>query len=307
MRRKRSTHWIHRWCRPLIGAIATLGALVTGYLTVVHQLGQSAACPTNGCEAVLSSDYASVFGLPLSLFGFLAYTGMAVFALAPLAVNPKKDPKLRAKLDDWTWLLLVAGATAMVVFSGYLMYLLAFKIKALCLYCLASALFTVLMLALTVVGREWQDVGQLFFTAIVVGMVALIATVGVYAGVNNPNAATSGSVTSGITTSSGPAEIALAQHLKQVDAKMYGAYWCPHCAEQKQLFGKAAFSETTYIECDPNGENAQPELCQAAKVESYPTWEIKGKTYSGTQPLEQLAAASGYQGPQNFQNRLPTP
>lgn len=302
MRRKRSTPWIHRWARPVIGAIATLGALVTGYLTVVHQLGQSAACPTNGCEAVLSSDYASVFGLPLSLFGFLAYTGMAVFALAPLAVNPKKDPKLRAKLDDWTWLLLVAGATAMVVFSGYLMYLLAFKIKALCLYCLASALFTVLMLALTVVGREWQDIGQLFFTAIVVGMVALIATVGVYAGVNNPNAATAGSVTSRITTSSGPAEIALAQYLKQVDAKMYGAYWCPHCAEQKQLFGKVAFGEITYIECDPNGENAQPQLCEAAKVESYPTWEIKGKTYSGTQPLEQLAAASGYPGPQNFQN-----
>ena len=40
-----------------------------------------------------------------------------------------------------------------------------------------------------------------------------------------------------ITTSSGESEIALTQHLKQVGAKMYGAFWCPHCQEQKQLFG----------------------------------------------------------------------
>jgi len=65
------------------------------------------------------------------------------------------------------------------------MYLLAFKIKAVCLYCLASATFSLSLLGLTIMGRTWEDIGQILFTAIVVGMVTLIGTLGVYAGVNN--------------------------------------------------------------------------------------------------------------------------
>lgn len=303
MSRRRSTPWIYRWSRPLIGGIATVGALGTGYLTVVKLVGGAAACPTSGCEQVLSSPYATVLGLPLTLFGFLAYTSMAVMALAPLAVNPAIQKDLRAKLENWTWLLLFAGAIAMAVFSGYLMYLLAFEIRALCLYCLASALFTVSMLVLTVVGRDWQDIGQLLFIAIVVGMVTLISTLGVYAGVSSPAAnSDSTGVSPPITTSSSQAETALATHLKQIDAKMYGAYWCPHCHDQKQLFGKAAFSQINYVECDPDGVNPQPQRCEGAGVESYPSWEINGKLYPGTIDLPTLAKLSGYQGPQNFQN-----
>lgn len=307
MSRRRPVPWIHRWSRPLIGAVALIGALGTAYLTVVKLTGGSAACPTSGCEQVLSSPYATVFGLPLTLFGFLAYAGMGVMAIAPLALNSDPQKEARSKLEGWTWLLLFAGAVAMVVFSAYLMYLLAFKIQALCLYCLASALLTVTLLVLTVIGRKWRDIGQLFFTAIVIGMIALIATLGVYAQASNPTTATSGSGSTvvEITTDSGPAEIALAQHLKQVGAKMYGAWWCPHCHDQKQLFGKTAAREFTYIECDPRGANPQPKACQAAKIESYPSWEINGKLYTGTQSLEELAQASGYQGPRNFSNYIP--
>lgn len=306
MSRRRPVPWIHRWSRHLIGAVALIGALGTAYLTVVKLTGGSAACPTSGCEQVLSSPYATVFGLPLTLLGFLAYASMGMMAIVPLVISSDTQKEARSKLESWTWLLLFSGAVAMVVFSAYLMYLLAFKIQALCLYCLASALLTVTLLVLTVIGRNWRDIGQLFFTAIVVGMIALIATLGVYAQASNPITAISGGSSPGIevTTDSGPAEIALAKHLKQVGAKMYGAWWCPHCNDQKQLFGKAALSEFTYIECDPRGANAQPKVCQAAKVESYPTWEIKGKTYTGTQSLKDLAAASGYQGPDNFKNTI---
>lgn len=94
---------------------------------------------------------------------------------------------------------------------------------------------------------------------------------------------------------------ALAKHLQQIGAKMYGAYWCPHCNHQKELFGNTLFSRhINYIECDPRGQNAKPNLCRNAKIEGYPTWEIKGKLYPGTQSLKQLANLSGYQGSQNF-------
>ncbi|MEO1300153.1 MAG: hypothetical protein AAFW75_31160, partial [Cyanobacteria bacterium J06636_16] len=105
-----------------------------------------------------------------------------------------------------------------------------------------------------------------------------------------------------ITTTSGEAEIALAEHLASLGAIKYGAYWCPHCHAQQALFGKEAFEKITYVECDPSGQNPQTATCQAVGVESYPTWEIDGELYRGVQPLETLATISQYSGPTAFQN-----
>lgn len=87
----------------------------------------------------------------------------------------------------------------------------------------------------------------------------------------------------------------LANHLKKINAKMYGAYWCPACMKQKELFG-SAFKTINYIECDARGTNGQPELCKEAHIRAYPTWEINGKRYEGVYPLEGLAQLSGYAG-----------
>jgi uncharacterized membrane protein len=327
MSRRRSTPWLHRWSRQLIGAIASVGALLTAYLTVTKLTGSTVACSASagaaaasGCNDVLSSPYATVLGLPLALFGCIAYISMATFALAPLAVNPEQKKGLRSNLEDWTWLLLFAGATAMTIFSGYLMYLLAFKLHALCAYCIGSALFSLSMLTLTLIGRSWEDMGQLFFVGIVVGMVTLIGTLGVYAQVDGPGTTSTKNrvpipSVSGVpqpeligwkvTTTSGEAEIALARHLKQVGVKEYGAYWCPHCYEQKQLFGKQAYSEIPYIECAADGKNAQPQACVDAGVKGFPSWVINGQLSSGIKTLEELADLTGYKGPRNFKYTLP--
>ena len=108
--------------------------------------------------------------------------------------------------------------------------------------------------------------------------------------------------TANIKNSSGTAEISLAQHLSTIKAKMYGAFWCPYCQSQKEFFGKQAWQEITYIECDPKGENPRPDLCRKANIKGYPTWEIKGKFYPGRQSLETLAEISGYKGKRNFKN-----
>jgi uncharacterized membrane protein len=305
MSRRRSTPWIHRWSRVLIGAIAIIGALTTGYLTLTHFQGQSVACPTSGCDSVLSSQYAKIAGLPLSLFGTLAYLGMALFSLGPLAVNATENKDLRKKLEESTWFLLLIGAISMVVFSGYLMFLLFFKINAgICIYCVASATFTVAMLLLTLVGREWPDLGQVVFTGIIVAVVASLGTLIMYAGISGKTVTspTGSPELLPITNTSGPAEIALAEHLKKVDAKMYGAYWCPHCHDQKQLFGQQASAKIPYIECDSNGPNAQPDVCKAAGIKGYPTWQIKDKSLNGAQALTELAKVSAYSGPQTFKN-----
>jgi uncharacterized membrane protein len=314
MSRRRNIPWIHRWSRPIIAGIASCGALTTAYLTIVKLTLNKAACPTQSCDLVLSSDYATIFGQPLALFGFLAYTGMLISALLPLALDrgEKKTSQL-SNLENLTWILLLAGSIGMSVFSGYLMYLLFFKIQAVCIYCIASALFSLSMLVLTIIGRTWEDFGQIFFTAIVVGMVTLIGTLGVFANIGQGGVAAgqvrlepSGQPTPGvgweITSTSSESEIELAKHLTKIGAKEYVAWWCPHCHEQKQLFGKEAYKEINKIDCDPQGKDANPDLCKAAKIPGFPTWEIKGKQYPNVQSLQKLADISGYQGPRNFKN-----
>ena len=319
MIRRRSQPWIYRWSRPLIGAIAIVGALLTAYLTWTKLTGGQVVCSadavaTAGCNSVLDSRYAFVFGLPLSLFGSLAYTGMATVSLAPLLVKSENNKRFRTQLENSTWLLLLIGATSMAVFSGYLMYILFSELNTVCYYCIGSAIFCLSLLMLTIFGHDWEDIGQIFFTGIIVAMLTLVGTLAVNATQWQlpsapsaiPRTTTQPQAPYGwnITTTSGAAEIALAKHLTSVGAKMYGAYWCPHCYEQKQLFGKKALQEINYIECAPQGKNSQPQVCNQAEIKSYPTWEIKGTQYPGTKTLEQLAELSGYQGEMNFKYTL---
>ena len=60
---------------------------------------------------------------------------------------------------------------------------------------------------------------------------------------------------------------ALAEHLAEEGALFYGASWCPHCQEQKRLFGASA-SRLPYIECSPAGRNTpQAPSCNSAGVQ----------------------------------------
>ncbi|HEY9761056.1 MAG TPA: vitamin K epoxide reductase family protein [Trichocoleus sp.] len=301
VRRRQETSWIHRWSRYLIAGIAFLGILETSYLTIVKLTGGTAVCPTQGCDRVLNSPYASVFGLPLTLFGGLAYLTMFILAVLPLTANAETHLERRQRLEAQTWPVMFGFSLAMVICSSYLMYIMAFEIQELCPYCVTSALFTVTMLALIVLGNRWKDIGQLFFTGIIIGVITLTGVLAIYAplkGSGGIASAQAGEVGPPITTTSGPAEIALAQHLKAIGAKMYAAWWCPHCHDQKQMFGAEAIAQVPYVECSSDGRNAQPQLCGA--VTGFPTWEIKGQMYPGVQSLQKLAELSGYTGSVDF-------
>lgn len=98
-----------------------------------------------------------------------------------------------------------------------------------------------------------------------------------------------------VTANSGPGQYdAFAQCLTDKGVAMYGAYWCPHCQNQKKLFGKS-FTKVTYIECAlPGNPRGQVQQCLDAKIESYPTWEFADKTrVTGEMTLGQLAEKSG--------------
>jgi hypothetical protein len=98
-----------------------------------------------------------------------------------------------------------------------------------------------------------------------------------------------------------PAIRALAEHLSEQGALFYGASWCPHCQEQKLLFGASA-SRLPYIECSPAGPNTpQAPSCNRAGVQSYPTWVINGQAFAGrVMSLAELADVSAFPGPATF-------
>ncbi len=78
-----------------------------------------------------------------------------------------------------------------------------------------------------------------------------------------------------------------AQCLTENGAVMYGAYWCGHCQNQKEMFG-SSFQYINYVECTEQGD-----LCQEAGITGYPTWIINGNKYPGEKPLETLVSLSG--------------
>ena len=81
-----------------------------------------------------------------------------------------------------------------------------------------------------------------------------------------------------------------AQYLTTQGAKMYGTEWCSHCKNQKKLFD-SSFQYIDYIDCD-----WESEVCDAAGIRGFPTWEIDGELYPGEQSLERLASLTGYKG-----------
>ena len=84
-----------------------------------------------------------------------------------------------------------------------------------------------------------------------------------------------------------------AKCLTEKGVKMYGAYWCPHCADQKRLFGNS-FQYVIYVECAIPGDNSkQTPICEQNKIQGYPTWEINGEKSSGVKDIETLSSLSG--------------
>ena len=85
-----------------------------------------------------------------------------------------------------------------------------------------------------------------------------------------------------------------AQCLGEKGATFYGAFWCPHCNDQKNIFGSSK-KYLPYVECSlPNG-NGQTQICIDKGIQGYPTWEFAdgSRPFSGEVSLEDLSAQTG--------------
>jgi uncharacterized membrane protein len=260
---------------PLL-ALSVLGIFLASYLSWTEWTGTSVkGCAVgSSCDVVLSSRWAKLFGLPTAFWGLLTYLTLAGAAFIQ---NAQKH---------WTaaWVISLFG----VLYSAYLTTISLTVLGAACPYCLTSLVLMSSIFVLVTFQRpripgsfSWP---RWLRKTVPVAAAIIIALHLHYVGILGEAPAPED-----------PGTRALALHLAQSGAKMYGAYWCPHCQQQKQIFGASA-SRLPYIECSPNGQNSpQASECRAAHIESYPTWVINGKRFEEVLTLKQLEDETGFQ------------
>ena len=259
---------------PLL-ALSALGAGLAGYLawTGWNDAGVAGCTEGSGCDVVLSSRWATLLGVPTALWGLLAY-----LSLAGTAFIGRADRHWR-----WAWTIAFFG----VLYSAYLTTISLTVLGATCPYCLTSlALMTAILALITFqlpsplpgfTWRRWLTVRG----PVAAGLIVFLHLN--YTGVVGK-----------LPAAEDPAARDLAIHLAQSGAIMYGADWCPHCQDQKALFGAAA-RRLPYVECSTGGQGSpQTSECRARGIKTYPTWIINGQRYEQLLMLPRLAELTGY-------------
>lgn len=256
--------------------LAMLGMALSAYLTFTAWQGKLVAFCTEGagCDVVLNSRWSTLLGMPTSFWGFLTYA-----LLAAVAWNRYADTQWR-----WAWVISLFG----LLFSLYLTSISFFELKAACPYCLTSLGIMAAIFLMTTLQRpenlpkfSW---GPWLGKTVSVGAAVIVALHLYFAGYWGD--------------APGPEDPwvkALAEHLSKSDVKFYGASWCPHCQEQKKLFG-GSVKRVPYVECSPGGPQApQASICQEMDIKSYPTWVINGQRQTGVLALDTLAQMSKFE------------
>ena len=82
------------------------------------------------------------------------------------------------------------------------------------------------------------------------------------------------------------AQIDLGRRLRERGALFYGAWWCPACFRQKNLFGQEAGNQLPYIECEKT--EADRQRCNRVGIKAYPTWVLGERRVEGVLSLDAL-------------------
>jgi uncharacterized membrane protein len=129
----------------VIIGLAIAGMIDSAYLTYEHYAQIVPPCSMNwwvDCGKVLKSSYSMFLGLvPLALLGVFQYTAELIVASYTAITGSKLAQKL-----------LLFLTTVGVLFSAYFVYLMIFVIQAICLYCFASAIISLLLFTFTLIA-----------------------------------------------------------------------------------------------------------------------------------------------------------
>lgn len=266
-------------------ALSFFGIVLSLYLTINYFKGSDISYCITGtdCDVVKKSAFSKIFGIPVSALGILGYGAIIISTLTSLS---KKN----------RWNLLFVFSTLGLAFSAYLTYVELFIIKAVCSFCVASAIIITLIFFLVISKKQMMAPKLSFAKSLFIFIFISAMVVAVSYSAQEPEANSAANL-----GKSSPKQVNLAKHISKYGAVMYGAYNCSHCISQKKMFGEA-FKYVRYVECNNRGPKANPSLCFAKGIRSYPTWEIGGKLYQGQLSFDQLSKITNYSPPLEIAN-----
>lgn len=132
----------------LAALVALAGVFVATYLTL-YKLGVigTLSCSVGSCESVQLSRWATLFGLPVAVWGVGYYA--VVFAITLVGVRERFATSRGLSLA----LVLLTGWG--LIFSSWLTYLELFVINAICQWCVVSAVLAGVLFV--VCWLDWRE------------------------------------------------------------------------------------------------------------------------------------------------------
>ena len=121
----------------LISLLGLVGFFISLYIYDKKKAKKKLVCPRrSNCDTVIHSDYSKILGIPVEVLGMVYYTFMgSIYTIVFI-------------FDLWSnsiALVLLGVSICSVLFSIYLVSIQAFVVKHWCLWCLSSALVSILI------------------------------------------------------------------------------------------------------------------------------------------------------------------
>ena len=260
--------------------LCILGTISAVYLTYNHYASpdEGSFCDfgdTVSCSIVNTSKFSEIFNVPVAIFGLLWLS--ILFFMTVRAMNKGKEA--------FTALLLWSLAGL-----GFVIYFVIAEIilKAICSMCTLIHIIVLIVLGISVylfmknerklTKKEIMIVVKAWaFVTIILMLLPILYF--------------------NIAVDNGQDYDAFAQCITDKEIQVYGSFWCGSCAKQRELFGDS-FEHIIEIECHPQGENSQTELCLEKEIEGTPTWVLEPNgveedRHVGYMTIEKLEEFSG--------------
>ena len=235
--------------------MAIVGFFTSVYLVENHYAGVEAGSVCDfseyvSCSLVNNSSFSEVFNVPVAVFGCVWFL---VFFLMTLKAMDSSEERLDLSMLFWA----VVGLLSVIYFV-----VAEIILEALCPLCTVVHVIIVVMLLMlirlyTLKKFEFIDLKLWAGLAIVLSLLVLVV----------------------FNVFGGPVEnhTELAKCITENDVTMYGSFRCGVCAKTRSMFGDA-FEHIVEIECHPQGEHSEWELCQEKQISGTPTWikEVDG-------------------------------
>ena len=264
----------------IIIILSILGIIVSLYLVENHY-----APPTKGalcdisesisCSLVNTSTFSELFNVPVALLGVLWFLVLIIFSWKAL----KKDGALPTMMLGWG----ILGILFVIYFV-----IAEIILRSICPFCTLVHVIVIAIFILLLVFYSAQEIKPTkkailkalmpwIILIIIINIIPLILF--------------------NIPSSEKENYDILAQCITEKGVNMYGSFRCGVCAKTRVMFGDS-FQYINEIECHPQGENSQTELCLKKGIEGTPTWilepdEIELKRQLGFLSIEELKEFSG--------------